>query len=144
MFAEHDRTADDVVDDNAEQIERRRCATTVPPHRVTSYVTWHRALRQPDRCLRWWWWWWWWWCVRNHDTIVVSSSRPFSEASTNIIYELTASWQHLTWTVITSAKEVTFASFFVCLFVSNFAQKLPNGFAWNFQERLVMGQWANY
>jgi len=31
----------------------------------------------------------------------------------------------------------------VCLFVSNFAQKLPNGFAWNFHERLAMGQWLN-
>jgi len=27
----------------------------------------------------------------------------------------------------------------VCLFVSNFAQKLPNGFAWNFHRRLAMG-----
>jgi len=36
---------------------------------------------------------------------------------------------------------------FVCLLVrlsvSNFAQKLPNGFAWNFQGRLAMGQWTN-
>jgi len=31
----------------------------------------------------------------------------------------------------------------VCLSVSNFAQKLPNGFAWNFQGRLAMGQWTN-
>jgi len=31
----------------------------------------------------------------------------------------------------------------VCLSVSNFAQKLPNGFAWNFQGRLVMGQWTD-
>ena len=30
----------------------------------------------------------------------------------------------------------------VCLFVSNFAQKLPNGFAWNFQGRLAMSQWT--
>jgi len=30
-----------------------------------------------------------------------------------------------------------------CLFVSNFAQKLPNGSAWNFQGRLTMGQWTN-
>ena len=28
----------------------------------------------------------------------------------------------------------------VCLFVSNFAQKLPNGFASNFQGRLAMDQ----
>jgi len=32
----------------------------------------------------------------------------------------------------------------VCLSaVSNFAQKFPNGFAWNFQRRLAMGQWTN-
>jgi len=31
----------------------------------------------------------------------------------------------------------------VCLFVNNFAQKLPNGFAWNFQERWAMGQRTN-
>ena len=29
-----------------------------------------------------------------------------------------------------------------CLFVSNFAPKHPNGFAWNFQRRLAMGQWT--
>jgi len=33
-----------------------------------------------------------------------------------------------------------FLSLFVCLFVSNFGQKLPNGFAWNFQEGW---QWAS-
>jgi len=32
----------------------------------------------------------------------------------------------------------------VCLIVSNFAQKLPNGFAWNFQGRLAMGQRLNF
>jgi len=32
---------------------------------------------------------------------------------------------------------------FVCLSVSTFAQKRPNGFAWNFQGRLAMGQWTN-
>jgi len=32
---------------------------------------------------------------------------------------------------------------FVRLFVSNFAQKLPNWFAWNFQKRLAMGHWTN-
>jgi len=31
----------------------------------------------------------------------------------------------------------------VCLFVSNFTQKLPNGFAWNFQRRLAMCRWTN-
>jgi len=31
----------------------------------------------------------------------------------------------------------------VCVFVSNFAQKLPNGFALNFQGRLAVGQWTN-
>jgi len=30
----------------------------------------------------------------------------------------------------------------VCLSVSNFAQKLRNGFAWYFQRRLTMGQWT--
>jgi len=43
---------------------------------------------------------------------------------------------------ITSAKEVMFSSLFVCLSVGNFAQKLPNGFVWNFQGRLAMGQWT--
>ena len=32
---------------------------------------------------------------------------------------------------------------FVCLPVSSFAQKLPNGFAWNFQGRLAIGQRTN-
>jgi len=32
---------------------------------------------------------------------------------------------------------------FVCLFVSNFAGKFPNGFAWNFQGRLAMRRWTN-
>jgi len=45
--------------------------------------------------------------------------------------------------IITSAKEDTFSVLFVCLSVSNFARKLPNGFAWNFQGRLAMGQWTN-
>jgi len=31
----------------------------------------------------------------------------------------------------------------ICLTVSNFAQKLPNGFAWNFKEMLAMGRWTN-
>jgi len=31
---------------------------------------------------------------------------------------------------------------FVSLTVSNIAQELPNGFAWNFQGRLGMGQWT--
>jgi len=29
-----------------------------------------------------------------------------------------------------------------CLSISNFVQKLPNGFAWNFQGRLAMGPWT--
>jgi len=29
-----------------------------------------------------------------------------------------------------------------CLFVSNFPQKLPNRFAWNFRGRLAMGHWT--
>jgi len=49
--------------------------------------------------------------------------------------------------LVTSIKEVLFSSLFVCPFVcvsvSNFAQKLPNRFAWNFQGRLAMGQWTN-
>jgi len=32
---------------------------------------------------------------------------------------------------------------FVSLTVSNFAQKLLNGFAWNVHRRLIMGQWTN-
>ena len=32
----------------------------------------------------------------------------------------------------------------VCLSVSNFAQKLPNGFARNFQKTLAMGHWTDY
>jgi len=34
-----------------------------------------------------------------------------------------------------------------CLFVSNFAQKLPNGFAWNFQQKAgnrPMNKWLNF
>jgi len=31
----------------------------------------------------------------------------------------------------------------VYLLVSNFAQRLPKGFARNFQGRLAMGQWTN-
>jgi len=31
----------------------------------------------------------------------------------------------------------------VCLTVTNFAQKLPNRFAWNFHGRMAMGQWTN-
>jgi len=49
--------------------------------------------------------------------------------------------------IITSAKEVMFSSLFVCLSVclsvSNFARKLPNGFAWNFQRSLAMGHWTS-
>jgi len=45
--------------------------------------------------------------------------------------------------IVASAKKVMFLSLFVCLSVclsvSNFAQKLSNGFAWNFQGRLAMG-----
>jgi len=45
-------------------------------------------------------------------------------------------------TVITSAKEDMTSSLFVCLSVClsviNFAQKLPNGFAWNFQGMLAI------
>jgi len=32
---------------------------------------------------------------------------------------------------------------FVCLFASKFAQKFPNGFAWNFKGRLAMGRWTH-
>ena len=42
------------------------------------------------------------------------------------------------------AKEVMFSSLFVCLSVRNCAQKLPNGFAWNFQGKLAMGQWKSH
>ena len=59
-------------------------------------------------------------------------------------------WRRLWYNLITSAKakEVMFSSLFVCLSVCLFvcllatAQKLPNGFAWNFQWRLSMGQWT--
>jgi len=34
--------------------------------------------------------------------------------------------------IVTSAKKIMFSSLFVCLSVSNFARKLPNGFVWNF------------
>ena len=41
-----------------------------------------------------------------------------------------------------------FSSLFVCLSVGNFAQKLPNGFAWNFQGKLAMteplNKWLNF
>ena len=36
-----------------------------------------------------------------------------------------------------------FVSLSVCLCVSNFAQKLVNGFAWNFQGKLAIGQWRD-
>ena len=46
--------------------------------------------------------------------------------------------------IIISAKEdVVVVCLSACLSVSNFAQKLLNGFAWNILERLVMGQWTN-
>ena len=48
--------------------------------------------------------------------------------------------RYLLLQLITSTKEVMFSSLFVCLSVSNFTQKLPNGFAWNCQGRLAMGQ----
>ena len=66
-----------------------------------------------------------------------------------------AIWKNIFWVMnrptlqmITSAKDVIvvvslFVCLSVCLSVSNFAQKLPNGFAWNFQERLAMGQWTH-
>ena len=44
-------------------------------------------------------------------------------------------------------RKVMCSSLFVCLFVSNFAQKLWNGFAWNFQGRVVncpMNKWLNF
>jgi len=55
-------------------------------------------------------------------------------------------WRYYTalpWYFVTSAKGVMQSSLLVCLSVSNFAQKLPNGFEWNFQRRLTVGQWAN-
>jgi len=55
-------------------------------------------------------------------------------------------WQSVEWhkaELITSAKEDMSSSLFV-LCVSSFAQKLLSGFAWNFQGRLAMGQWANH
>ena len=51
---------------------------------------------------------------------------------------------HSRLNVITSAKEVMFSSLFFCSSVSNFAQKLPNGFAWNFQGRLTMNKWLKF
>jgi len=42
--------------------------------------------------------------------------------------------------VVTPAKEDMFLSLFVCLSVSNFVQKLPNGFGRNFRGRLAVGQ----
>jgi len=44
--------------------------------------------------------------------------------------------------IITSANEDIQSSLFVYLSVSNFAQKLLNGFAWNLQRRLAIGQWT--
>jgi len=45
--------------------------------------------------------------------------------------------------IFTSAREDNIYVFVVCLSVSNFAQKLPNGFARNFPGRLAMGHWTN-
>jgi len=39
--------------------------------------------------------------------------------------------------------EIVVVCLSVCLSVSNFSQKLLNGFAWNFQGRSAMGQWTN-
>jgi len=36
-----------------------------------------------------------------------------------------------------------FSPLFVCLSVSNFVQKLPNRFAWNYQWTLAISQWTN-
>jgi len=46
--------------------------------------------------------------------------------------------------LVISTKEDMFSSLFVCLFVSKFARKLPNGFSWNFHGRLAIGQWTNH
>jgi len=49
-------------------------------------------------------------------------------------------------TLITSANDDMQSSLIVRLSVwrvSNFARKLPNRFAWNFQGRLAIGQWTN-
>ena len=43
-----------------------------------------------------------------------------------------------------TSTKLRFLCLFVRLFVSNFEQKLPNGFGWNFQGRLAMGQWKKW
>jgi len=56
-------------------------------------------------------------------------------------------WNFATAFITSACKKVTFSSLFVwpsiCLIVSNFAHKLPIGFAWNFPGRLVMGHWTS-
>jgi len=53
-------------------------------------------------------------------------------------------YKNVVISIDTSDKEVMFSSLFVRLSVSNFAQKLPNGFARNFQGMLAMGQQTNH
>jgi len=73
----------------------------------------------------------------NTDTVLYSACRIFGHRRDYHSYCTQRN------TLFASAKEVMFSSLFVCLSVSNFAQKLLNGFAWNFQESLTMDKWTN-
>jgi len=85
----------------------------------------------------------------NTTLIVAISFVPITVCWKFIYWHQRFSFAEVTFTghlVVTSAKEVTVCfrrCLSVCLSVSNFAQKLPSRFAWNFQERLAMGDWTN-
>jgi len=64
--------------------------------------------------------------VREHEFQWVASGRTFSH--TKILNQFTS---------LPPPRRLCFHH---CLSTSNFVQKLPNGFAWNFQGRLAMGQ----
>ena len=74
----------------------------------------------------------------NFLTNFVTSCNNHSYAF--VIYRLSGYVNYYHSCLITSAKDVMFSPLFVFLSVSNFAQKLPNGFALNFQGKLAIGQ----
>ena len=82
-------------------------------------------------------------CIYTSAILKLSKSRVLENLAR--VRQDVCSWlRNHTWAIVTSAKEDMFCRcLFVCLIVSNFVQKLPSGFAWNFQGSLVMGQWTN-
>jgi len=85
----------------------------------------------------------------SYDCLVSAVGSPQNFVSLTDLSTVLGTIDHASHThLFTSAKEVMFSSLFVCLpvclSVSNFAQKLLNGFKRNFQGRLTMGQWTNF